>query len=176
MIRINGGDPFDPNNWLPDDHEHRIYACIDYGGGDVRIDPDIYVVVSPEDYPALARYRWNLHDRRKYELRGYIQLKRNVQENLAPEGPAYISQTTGKLTRNYKRIQRSVFIHQEIMRRTGIPQPTPKHKEVDHYPDKRTRNCRRENLRWATRGMQVTGSNLGRKDVNGKSGSDVRES
>jgi hypothetical protein len=174
-MRINGGDPFDPNNWIPDDHEYRIYACIDYGGGDMRADPDLYVVVSKEDYSDLVRYRWNLHDRKKYERLGYIQLKRCTTEYLAPEGPRYISPTTGKLTRNYKRIQRSVFIHQEIMERTGIPRPSPKHKEVDHYPDRKTKNCRRENLRWATRGMQVSGSNLGRANDNGKPSRNVRK-
>lgn len=149
-IRINGGDPFDPNNWLEDDHEHRIYAT----------DLDIYVVVDEIDYQWLTQWRWTLHDPKNYEKRGAIYLKRVVTEIIAPEGPKYESPITGKLVRNPHRIQRARFVHQEIMLRTGIPQPTPKHREVDHI-NKRTRNCRRYNLQWATRGMQVSTSNLG---------------
>lgn len=151
MIRINGGDPFDPNNWLPDDHEHRIYATDDLSA---------YVIVDAIDYPWLVQWKWTIHNRRYYERTGQLYLKRTVTEITAPEGPKYISHLSGKLVRNFHRIQRTRFLHQEIMERTGIPRPSPKHKEVDHI-NKRTQNCKRDNLQWATRGMQVASSNLG---------------
>lgn len=152
VIRINGGDPFDPNNWVPDDYEHRIYATDDLS---------LYVVVSAIDYPWLVQWKWTPHDLRRYERTGLLYLKRIITEFTDPEGPKYISPHTGKLVRNFHRVQRTRFIHQEIMLRTGIPQPTPAHKEVDHILPKRTWDCRRENLQWATRGMQVSSANRG---------------
>ena len=150
-IRINGGDPFDPNNWLEDDHEHRIYATDDLS---------VYVVVDAIDYPFLTQWKWSIHNRTRYETSGHLYLKRTIQENTAPEGPRYESPNTGKLVRNYHRIQRTRFLHQDVMLRTGIPQPTPKHKEVDHI-NKQTWLCKRFNLQWATRGMQISSANRG---------------
>lgn len=151
MIRIGDGDPFDPNNWLPDDHEHRIYATDDLS---------VYVIVDAIDYPWLVQWKWTLHNPKAYERNGQPYLKRVITEFTMPEGPKYISPFSGRLVRNQHRIQRTRFLHQEIMLRTGIPQPTPKHKEVDHI-NKRTIDCTRVNLQWATRGMQVASSNLG---------------
>lgn len=150
VIKINGGDPFDPNNWIEDDHEHRIYS----------VDLNIYVVVDWIDYIWLTQWRWSLHDPKQYERTGAIYLKRVVTEFVMPEGPKYESPFSGKLVRNQHRIQRARFLHQEIMLRTGIPKPTPAHKEVDHI-NKVTRICKRFNLQWATRSMQVTSSNQG---------------
>lgn len=162
MVRINGGDPFDPNNWLPDDHEYRIYST----------DPDIYVVVDKIYYQHLVQWQWTLHDRKLYERTGAIYLKRVITEFTMPEGPKYESEFTGRLVRNMHRVQRARFIHQEIMLLTGIPKPSPKHKEVDHINSK-TWICKAYNLQWATRGMQVAGSNRRRKGVNKQSGSNV---
>lgn len=151
MIRIDEGDPFDPNNWLPDDHEHRIYATDDLS---------LYAIVDAIDYPYLVQWKWTIHNRAYFERTGQFYLKRTVTEFTMPEGPRYESPITGKLVRNFHRIQRTRFLHQEIMERTGIPRPSPKHKEVDHI-NKQTWICKRFNLQWATRGMQVSSSNLG---------------
>ena len=151
VIAIKSDDFLDPNNWLPDEHEHRIYATDDL---------EVYVVVDAVDYPWLVQWKWTIHNRAYYERTGQLYLKRTVTEVIAPEGPRYESPLSGKLVRNFHRIQRTRFLHQEIMERTGIPRPTPKHKEVDHI-NKKTINCRRYNLQWATRSMQVASSNLG---------------
>lgn len=151
MFRINGGDPFDPNNWIPDDHEHRIYATDDL---------EVYAVVDAVDYPWLVQWKWSLHKRKSFERTGHVYLKRTVTEFTAPEGEPYESPITGKLVRNLHRYQKTRFLHQEVMLRTGIPQPTPEHKEVDHI-NKQTWLCKRFNLQWATRSMQVASSNRG---------------
>lgn len=134
-------DPWDPNNWTNDDHEHRIYGTADLS---------VYVVVDAIDYPYLSRFKWCVHDRRKLN---HIYLHRSISKFYESDGERYVSEFTGKLVRNRKRIQYNEFIHQAIMRRTGVPQPTPAHKEVDHL-DRDLQNCRRVNLQWATRGMQ----------------------
>lgn len=169
-MRINGGDPFDPNNWIEDDHEHRIYATDDL---------EVFVVVDAIDYPYLVQWKWSIHSRSYYERTGQLYLKRTVTEFTMPEGPRYESLITGKLVRNYHRIQRTRFLHQEVMLRTGKQPPTPKHKEVDHI-SKQTWVCKRDNLQWATRGMQVARANegivRGAARVRQKSRKDVRTS
>lgn len=151
MICIEADDFLDPNNWKPCNHEHRIYA------DDAA---SIYVIVSAIDYAWLCQWRWTLHNPRAYERTGQLYLKRVITEFTMPEGPKYISPLSGKLVRNQHRIQRARFIHQEIMLRTGIPQPTPEHREVDHR-NRRTIDCTRDNLKWATRSEQVASANLG---------------
>lgn len=48
----------------------------------------------------------------------------------------------------------SVYLHIEIHKRAGVEKPTEHHKLVDHR-DGHERNCRRENLRWATHSMNA---------------------
>jgi hypothetical protein len=82
-------------------------------------------------------------------------LRRNVQEQL---GPDYECPVTGRRLRN--RVQRTLFLHVAIMKRTGIEPPSPEHTMVDHR-DSDSLNCRRGNLRWATPSMNA-------KNINGK--------
>jgi hypothetical protein len=138
-------DMWDPNTWVLDDHEHRIYATDDL---------EVYAIVDAIDYPYLSQFKWSVHDRKKKK---HPYLHRKTHELIAPEGPAYVSEFTGRLVRNRHRIQRTVFLHTEIMLRKGEPKPTPKHKEPDHL-DRNVLNCRRANLKWATRSDQVKNS------------------
>ena len=82
--------------------------------------------------------------------RPQFYLKRGISEFYGPDGEAYESPITGKLVRNRKRVQRTMFLHVEVMIRAGISPPSPEHKIVDHYPSRNTMNCTRLNLRWAT--------------------------
>jgi hypothetical protein len=145
MLEIAPGlDPWDPNNWSPSTHEHRIYA-------DETLE--VYAVVDAIDYPYLSQFKWSIHDRKK-AARGFVYLRRTTHEYMGPSGGLYESPITGALVRDKKRIQGNKFLHTEIMERTGIPKPTPKHNETDHR-DRNTLNCRRINLIWATRSMNV---------------------
>lgn len=148
LLEIDGPDIWDPNNWRESDHEHRIYADEDHG---------LYCVVDDIDYSFLTQWEWSLHSRKRFEERGVFYLRRIITEFHMPDGPAYESPMSGKLVRNRHRTQYNRMLHTEIMLRTGIPQPTPEHKEVDHI-NKQTWNCRRSNLRWATRKEQVANS------------------
>lgn len=151
MLKIVGDDMWDPNNWVEDDHEHRIYA-------DETLE--IYAVVDAIDYPYLSQFKWSVHDRKK-AARGHIYLKRNSCEFLEKDGEPYESRITGTMVRNRKRIVRTVFLHQDIMRRMKKRKPTKLHKEVDHR-NRRMLDCRRKNLRWATRKQQVINSSKSR--------------
>jgi hypothetical protein len=133
-------DPFDPNNWEPSRHEFRIYGDDNAG---------IFAIVDEEDYHFLIRHRWSpkfSKNRRKCYLR------RNVQDDIEPEGERYFCHETGKIKRNRKRVQRTLFLHTVVMLRSGIPQPSEDHHIPDHINGKEW-DCRRLNLRWATHSM-----------------------
>lgn len=142
LIQIPKGDPFDPNNWILDDHECRIYA-------DESLE--IYAVVDWIDYIALCQYKWSIHSFRvrSNTVRRKFYLRRALAKIIAPEGEKYQSPTSGKIVRNQHRIQSNLFLHQAVMQRMGVPPPTPNHKMIDHK-DRETMNCRRSNLEWAT--------------------------
>jgi hypothetical protein len=147
MLRIVGDDMWDPRNWVPDDHEHRIYA-------DESLET--YAIVDARWYPYLCRFKWSIHDMRKH-LKGFTYLRRTITVFHGPDGEPYESPTSGKIVRNRKRTVYNRFLHQEVMLLTGIPQPTPEHTEVDHK-SRNTLDCREGNLEWATRAMQVINS------------------
>lgn len=136
-------DHDDPNTWLP--REYRVYASN---------DDDFFVNVDNEDYRFLAQNQWSVHtytDGKK--PRKQLYLRRSVSDFLGPDGEPYISEFTGRLARNRKRVQRNLFLHFVVMLRKmhdeGCYPPDKFHTIVDHE-DRNTKNCRRANLRWST--------------------------
>lgn len=93
-------DPFDPNTWQPDKHEFRIY------GDDLA---QKWVVVDEIDCHFLIQWKWNPKPGR----RGAFYLRRAVGGN------------------RWRSVDRepvlTLYLHVEIMKRTGIEPPTPEH-------------------------------------------------
>lgn len=114
-------NPFDPNTIDFDPpHEHRIYA-------DDR--EALWANVDQEDYQYFSRWRWHaLFDRRRGR-------KKKV----------YLVRSTG-CGNNYKP---KLFLHVEILKRSGEVPETLFHDIADHW-DGDTLNCMRINLRWNT--------------------------
>ncbi len=123
------GDIWDPRNWKDEEHEYRIY-------GDDRAS--IWAVVDEEDYQWAIQWLWSP----KWSRGG-----RKV----------YLRRVGHEGTRQ-SRTQRTIWLHTEIMKRTGIEPPSPLHTLVDHR-DGNSLNCRRNNLRWATVGMNARNRN-----------------
>lgn len=137
-------DTFDPNTWV-EEREYRIYASN---------HDDYYVNVDQTDYSFLAGNRWSVHtynDGKKQ--RAQLYLRRSVSDFLAPDGEPYISEFTGRLARNRKRVQRNLFLHFVVMLRKTLDEgcyPLDKHHNIVDHEDRDTSNCRRGNLRWST--------------------------
>lgn len=116
-------DVFDPNSWgSSSTHEFRIY------GDD---SAQTWALVDEDDYHHFVRWRWNP----KPNKNGALYLRRAAggsRRKGDPRDPVY-----------------TVYLHVEIMIRTGISQPSAKHALVDHK-NGNSLDCRRENLRWAT--------------------------
>ena len=110
---------WNPNTWSQE-HEHRIYL-------DDRAA--LYVVVDAEDYSYFSQWKWHVNE---------LHPRRNGTKRYACR-----SQSNGR------RSGPKLYLHVEIMRRTGVLPPTPAHRLVDHR-DGDEFNCRRVNLRWAT--------------------------
>lgn len=161
LLKINGGDMWDPNNWIPCDHEHRIYA-------DDTLET--YAIVDAIDYPYLAQFRWSLHSVKVggegRSTKRY--LRRCVSTFHGPDGEQYVSPIHGHVVRNRNRTQKNVFLHQEVMERKGDKPPTPRHVIIDHI-DRDSMHCRRHNLEWETK------SGNARNSRNGKSQKVLRE-
>lgn len=121
-------DPFDLEEWpLPALGPCRIY-------GDDRAL--IWALVSPEDYQWALQWRWSPIRRPGRQ----VYLRRNA------EPPTMRLAGSGIVVRG---AQSTVYLHVEIMKRTGRPAPCGEHKLVDHR-DLDSLNCTRHNLRWAT--------------------------
>lgn len=119
-------DPFDPR-LLVFDHEYRIY------GDD---NANIYAIVDEADYHWAVQFLWSP----KYSRGGRkFYLRRVTHERIGPT--------------HRDRIQRTEWLHVAIMKRTGIEPPSELHTMVDHFPDRDSLRCTRNNLRWATPSM-----------------------
>lgn len=111
----------DPNTWDLSSKLCRVY-------GDDNCN--VVALVDEEDYPFLIRHRWNP----KRDSRGKMYLRRAVS-TYDEEGSRLGSAT--------------VYLHVEVMKRTGIAPPCSAHLLVDHR-DGDSMHCWRSNLRWAT--------------------------
>ena len=113
---------FDPNTWDLTLPERRIYG---------RDDGETFAIVDEEDYFFLSRHLWNP----KRSPCGKLYLRRAIS-TYHPEGGRRGSET--------------VYLHNEVIVRKGDVPPSERHTIVDHW-DGNSLNCRRENLRWATK-------------------------
>lgn len=114
-------DDWDPNVVLADiDAPGRIY-------GDDK--GELVALVSAVDYQWALQWRWSP----KWSRGGRkVYLRRNVQ--IGPRAT---------------RVQKTLFLHQAIIARTGLIPPSPEHTLVEHL-DGDGMNCQRENLCWIT--------------------------
>lgn len=111
-------DIFNPNTWIVDEREFRIYAD-DYAND--------YAIVDQIDYQYLAQWRWKISLSKKRpgkRRKGY--LSRTVPKIVGKD--EYVD---GKRIQN--RITSTVYLHKVVMERMNITKPkTNKQLIVDH--------------------------------------------
>lgn len=127
---------FDPNTWIKEAYEHRIY------GNDALT---VYALVDAEDFAWFSRWRWSPKFSRGGRKCYLFRPAYNGGDNL----------------------RKSLYLHVEVMKRTGIAQPSPLHTMADHRNGNGL-DCRRCNLRWATPSMN-------RRNINGRYAHDLIE-
>jgi hypothetical protein len=118
-------DIFDPRFWTFEEPEYRVYL-------DAHLT--CWAIVDFEDYQWAVQKCWYA----KKPARSRAHMKHAI----------YACRTQSVTTDGVRR-DFSVYLHVEIMKRTGILPPSPAHILVDHR-NSNTLNCRRANLRWAT--------------------------
>lgn len=127
MPTSNESAIWDPNTWSIPDHEFRIY-------GDERATT--WAVVDEIDYHWAIQWRWNI-----LTMHGGIRIPK-----------PYLRRSRGEWQGSLRLRQDTLLLHVEIMKRTGVPPPSPKHRLVDHK-NRDSLNCRRVNLHWVTHSM-----------------------
>lgn len=110
-------------HFISEQWEYRIYL-------DNRAS--VWAVVDEVDYHWAVRWLW-------------------AAKNSKRGNKVYAYRTLSDRSRGYK-VTSSLYLHVQIMERTGIVRPSEKHLVVDHRNGD-SLDCRRSNLRWATRSM-----------------------
>lgn len=117
---VRDGRMWDPNTWALDTPERFVY------GDDLA---QIAASVDDIDYQWAIRHRWTV----KHSRGNKMYLRRAVGES-----------SGGVRLRTF-----TLYLHVEIMKRTGVFPASERHTIVDHK-DGNSLNCKRDNLRWAT--------------------------
>lgn len=130
-------DFLDPNNWVFNNHEFRIYAD-DYAND--------YALVDQEDYSFLIQWRWKPKTSKVHKgtKKPKIYLCRSVSEILGEDTYA----EDGKRIRN--RYTQTLYLHEVVMERSGKSKPKTNKKLIIDHANGDGFDCRRRNLRWAT--------------------------
>ena len=109
-----------PDDPTPEPHEFRIY------GDDMA---QTWAVVDEIDYHWAVQWKWHVN-------------KPHPSRNGTKR---YFVRSTGRGGEYSPKL----YLHVEIMKRTGIIQPMPEYKLTNHIDDDEW-NCRRSNLEWLT--------------------------
>jgi hypothetical protein len=140
-------DFFDPNNWQQNNYEHRVYAD-DYANQ--------YAIVDEIDYQYLVQWRWKIS-----VSKASAGAKRR-KAYLARAVPMIVGKDykdeNGK--RHQQRITSTVYLHKIVMERSGIVKPNTNKELIVDHANGNGFDCRRKNLRWATRSFNS-------KNING---------
>lgn len=123
-MTLSDADIWDPNTWDFSEPRYYILATPRLSHA-FRVD---YI-----DYIYFSQWLWDI----KFPKRQAHRKKM-----------AYCCRSTRDFTLDPP-LNRSLYLHIEIMNRMGIPMPTPEHRLVDHI-DGNTFNCTRDNLQRAT--------------------------
>ena len=129
-------DFLDPNTWVDDNHEYRIYAD-DYANQ--------YAIVDQVDYQHLVQWRWRLKQSRIHRgtKQPKVYLARVDHEQLGLD-----FYEDGNRIRN--RRQSTIFLHTVVMERKATPKPITNKKIIVDHANGDSFDCRRNNLRYAT--------------------------
>lgn len=145
---------FDPNTWIIEEHEYRIY------GDDYE---NIYAVVDEIDYHYLIQWRWKPSPSRVWKgtKKPKVYLCRVSSEIIGPD-----IHLDGK--RHQQRICRSLYLHQVVMDRKKDPLPKTNKTIIVDHANGNGLDCRRKNLRYATisfNNKNIYGSHENQLDV-----------
>jgi hypothetical protein len=125
---VTPADPFDPTGWPLDLFDARPLRL------GAAADPELFALLDAADFAHFSRWCW------------YAKGSRG-SANLYLCRTQTVRSAAG-------RADRCLYLHVEVMRRSGVEPPSSHHVLVDHRNGD-TLDCQRANLRWATRSMNV---------------------